>query len=579
MTEAERMAEAYLESALEERLGGVAPPDLSKQILAAAEHHKRQGPASPATQPRRWQQLLVAAVLIVAAGITLGIWWMNSGDTSHHENPIQDPTEKTTNPKVVEPKSLEECRQLLGRVSKITARMRLVGKHRLPVKIPDSPPAPEVQLMIPGAPLEKTVAAMAACIKVRPDAVQWTKPHDLYLYLPDGRRLETAVADGRFHVRGLGTFAASRELVESLRAVLAAAEVTTKTELGILHLDEINDSGVIHYGCLGVDARHVRACGLGSGDVVRLSRFRELESVDLRQSPDAHTLEDMRGLLMIEKLRKLRLIGSKVTPAHLEILADMDQLEELILLDWNEAYWRSEIRPGASLVDDAALGHLARMSRLKVLVLPGATITPAGMKTLASLERLQTLVLTGAPHITGTGFAHLEENASLQNLHLGYCTGLTDEGLAQVARLSGLEELFLEGARKQTSSNREPANLTPAGLLHLAKAPRLRRLALGRWFCRRMTHPIIYRSKDVTGFEPTAAMLRALNGVARRPTMRMLSLADCTDLSLNELKSACAGALTLTMLDLSGVVGSGPGMIPPKRLDELMDVVPCTVVF
>ena len=387
------------------------------------------------------------------------------------------------------------------------------------------------------------------------------------------------LGDGRFYVRGLGTFAASRELVESLRAVLVAAEISTKTKLGILNLDEINDSGVIHYGCLEVDARHVRACGLGGGDVVRLSRFKELESVDLRQSPEAHTLEDMRWLVTIKKLRKLWLIGSRITPAHLEILADMDHLQELILLDWNEAYWRSEIRPGARRVDDAALSHLTKMSRLQVLVLPGATITPAGMKTLARLERLQTLVLTGAPAITGAGFVHFKENANLQVLHLSYCTGLTDEGLAQVAGLPGLEELYLAGARKQTSSNRKPSNLTSAGLRHLAKIPKLRRLALGRWFCRRMTHPIIYRNKDVTGFEPTAAMLRALNAVVRRPTMKMLSLADCTDLSLGDLKTACTGAKALTMLDLSGVVGSGPGMIPPTSLGGLMDVVPCAVVY
>jgi hypothetical protein len=62
--------------------------------------------------------------------------------------------------------------------------------------------------------------------------------------------------------------------------------------------------------------------------------------------------------------------------------------------------------------------------------------------------------------------------------------------------------------------------------------------------------------------------------------MRMLSLADCTDLSLEDLKLVCKGATGLTMLDLSRVVGSGPGMIPPKSLDELMAPIPtCTVVF
>jgi len=594
MSEADqRGAEAYLESALEERLGGASPPDLSKQIMATAEHRKSHGQPSPAAQPRRWQQLLVAAILLVAAGITLGIWWMKSGDTNRDEDggaPIQSPDKqdpkkqdkKPTNPKVVEPQSISECKRLLQQVNRITVRMRTLGQQNLPVKIPDGPAAPEMVLFIAGEPLETTTQAMAACLKPGLRSVKWMRPHDLNLYLKDGRRLEATAGEAHFYIRGLGIFEASKQLADNMKAVLFAAEIGTKTELGILELEEIqsDDPRVTHYGCLPIGAKHVRAHGFGAGDVAKLHRFRELESVDLRWSPEAHALEDMRALVGIRKLRKLYLNGFKITPAHLEILADIAQLEELVLLDSNEAYWRSEVSASARLVNDTAVDHLARMSKLQVLVLPGTTITGFSMKMLARLEDLHTLVLTGAPSITGSGFAHFKDNVNLKVLHLGYCTGLTDDGMAHVAMLPGLEELYLEGARKQTSSNRKRANLTPVSLMALTAAPKLRRLALGRWFRRRMTHPIIYRNERVRGFEPTPLMLRAMTAVAQAPMMQMLSLANCTDLSLKDLRLVCKGASGLTMLDLSAVVGSGPGMIPPKSLGGLMELIPdCTVVY
>ena len=592
MSEADqRSAEAYLESALEERLGDASPPDLSKQILAAAEQRKRHGPQSRPAQPRRWQQLLVAAVLLVAAGITLGVWWMKSGDPQDDEGrqaPIQDPQDltkqdkKPTNPKVVKPKSISECKRLLQQVNRITVRMRTLGQQKLPVKISDGPAAPEMVLFIPGEPLKTTTQAMAACLKPGLRSVKWMRPHDLTLYLKDGRRLEATAGESHFYIRGLGVFEASKQLADNMKAVLFAAEIGTKTKLGILELEEIqsDDPKVTHYGCLPIEARHVRAHGFGAGDVAKLHRYAELESVDLRWSPDAHTLEDMRALVGIKKLRKLYLNGFKVTPAHLEILADKGQLEELVLLDRNEAYWRSGLRASARLVNDAAVDHIAKMSKLQVLVLPGTTITGFSMRMLARLEELHTLVLTGAPSITGDGFAHFRNNVNLRVLHLGYCLGLTDDGMAHVAKLPGLEELYLEGARRQTSSNRKRSNLTPVSLMAVATAPKLRRLALGRWSCRRMTHPIIYRNKDVWGFEPTPLMLRALSAVAQAPNMQMFSLADCTDLSLKDVKFVCTGASGLTMLDLSHVAGSGPGMIPAKGLGELMDLIPdCTVVY
>ncbi|MHC4899211.1 MAG: hypothetical protein ACYTGW_19130, partial [Planctomycetota bacterium] len=381
MSEAERHgAEAYLESALEERLGGAAPPDLSKQILAAAEYRKRHGPASPAIQPRRWQQLLVAAVLLVAAGITLGVWWMKSGGASDRERnlaPIQDQdkNKKPTNPDVVEPKSIAECKRLLQQVNRITARMHTLGEQKLPVKIPDGPAAPELVLFIAGESLREATDAMAACLKPGLMSVKWTRPHDLNLYLKDGRRIEATAGEAHFYIRGLGIFEASKQLTDSMKSVLFAAEVGTKTKLGILELEEINNPNVTEYGCLAIDAKHVRAHGFGAGDVAKLHRYRELESVDLRWSPAAHTLEDMRSLVGIRNLRKLYLNGAKITGAHLEILSGRPELEELVLLDRNEAYWRRGLRDSAEAVGDAAVDHLVKIRKLKLLVLPGSSIT------------------------------------------------------------------------------------------------------------------------------------------------------------------------------------------------------------
>ena len=72
------LEDAYLETALEERIGNAPPPDLTQQILSAAQRRRTSPESLPASRtPRRWQGLLVAAMLLVGAVINRGLNYLH----------------------------------------------------------------------------------------------------------------------------------------------------------------------------------------------------------------------------------------------------------------------------------------------------------------------------------------------------------------------------------------------------------------------------------------------------------------------------------------------------------------------
>jgi len=139
--------------------------------------------------------------------------------------------------------------------------------------------------------------------------------------------------------------------------------------------------------------------------------------------------ESLRGLV---GLRELVLRRGVADDTRAEILATLPDLERLVLRD--------------SPLSDVGFRAIARCSRLVHLNVPQAACTAAGVRALRHIPALRSLRLGGrnfAGRATGAAVAEL---ASLDSLHL-IDVPLGDDGLAAIAGLPGLRNLYLDGAR------------------------------------------------------------------------------------------------------------------------------------
>ena len=108
-------------------------------------------------------------------------------------------------------------------------------------------------------------------------------------------------------------------------------------------------------------------------------------------------------------------------------------------------------------VDEATLGGLAEMTRLRRLDLNNTNMTDDGLAHLKGLTQLQWLDLDNT-QVTDGGLVNLKGLIQLQNLFLAK-TKVTDDGLVNLKALNELQRLFLFNTK-----------VTGAGVADLNKA-------------------------------------------------------------------------------------------------------------
>jgi hypothetical protein len=167
------------------------------------------------------------------------------------------------------------------------------------------------------------------------------------------------------------------------------------------------------------------------------------------------TDEGLRQLSRLVNLRDLSLHGSKITADGLVCLEAMSQLKDLY------------IETGQYL-ERHAFERIGRIQSLSELAVRGGSFCDADLAPLAALTNLQELRLYETKNVTGTFASHLVGLAHLRDLSPG--KQVTDDGLACIAKLSGLLKLYMEGP------------FTNAGLRHLVKLKNLTTLSLGSDF-------------------------------------------------------------------------------------------------
>lgn len=138
--------------------------------------------------------------------------------------------------------------------------------------------------------------------------------------------------------------------------------------------------------------------------------------------------ESLRGLV---GLRELVLRRGVADDTRAEILATLPGIERLVLRD--------------SPLSDVGFREIARCSRLAHLNVPQAACTPAGVRALRHIPGLRSLRIGGRNFAGREAGAAAAELAALESLHL-IDVPLGDDGLAAIAGLPGLRNLYLDGA-------------------------------------------------------------------------------------------------------------------------------------
>ena len=138
----------------------------------------------------------------------------------------------------------------------------------------------------------------------------------------------------------------------------------------------------------------------------------------------------LRHLSQLVNLRDLSLQGSKLTADGLVCLEAMSLLEHLYI-------------ETAQYLDLPAFERISRIQSLSRLTLGEGSFCDADLAPLAALTGLEELTLYENENITGTFALHLVGLPHLQHLSPG--TRITDEGLTNIAKLSCLLKLYMEG--------------------------------------------------------------------------------------------------------------------------------------
>jgi Leucine-rich repeat (LRR) protein len=145
--------------------------------------------------------------------------------------------------------------------------------------------------------------------------------------------------------------------------------------------------------------------------------------------PDNKATDEMlgwlRGLTRIKSLTAHSLLITDVGMAHISKLSSLEDL-----------------RIDSSQVTDDGLRQLSGLTKLRGIGLHGTKVTDAGLIHLKDMKDLE-YVYVGETPVVGTGFGPLTLK-SLRRIDIS--SAITDDGLAGISGMDGLEELIIQAA-------------------------------------------------------------------------------------------------------------------------------------
>ena len=122
-------------------------------------------------------------------------------------------------------------------------------------------------------------------------------------------------------------------------------------------------------------------------------------------------------------------------------------------------------------------GVFARLPQLQSVQFSGGKFPTTGLADLGRLPQLRTLMFSGT-EFQADGLATLKDLGRLESLTFNDCRGITDEGVAHLAGLTGLKTLGLYSERLLRRPPEAGPCVTDAGVAHLKRLIRLEHLDL-----------------------------------------------------------------------------------------------------
>jgi hypothetical protein len=165
-------------------------------------------------------------------------------------------------------------------------------------------------------------------------------------------------------------------------------------------------------------------------------------------------------LRRVSTLRWLELRDSSITDASLYGIAELTQLERLLIRSSAE-----DTAPRTRITDEG-LSQLEPLYRLNFLSLGGCTIDGSGFAELGEIGELQEIDLRDTD-FTDASARQLRQFPHIKRLNL-WATPITDAAIAEICHLVRLEELYLGDTKITDLSTDRLAKLTRLKVLDLS---------------------------------------------------------------------------------------------------------------
>jgi hypothetical protein len=261
---------------------------------------------------------------------------------------------------------------------------------------------------------------------------------------------------------------------------------------------------------------------------------------------------DLAFLVELPHLTKLSLDGNQLSAEGIATIGRLDKIETLML-------------QGSGITDET-MALLEKLPRVSTLNLSTTRVTSQGWSRLRNLKSLSSLSIINLdwershpdePQFGDADLAHLQGIDTLKTLSLYFGTRISDEGLAQLAKLESLESLKLYGDR-----------ITDAGLEHLARLKNLKSLSLEAPLTRLRLPPAGGFPRPPRPLRPAASITDA--GLAHLAPLIRLEVLEIRNGSFSDEGMVHLAKLTsLKQLQLMRVTVSDAGV---KHLESLQNL-------
>lgn len=312
-----------------------------------------------------------------------------------------------------------------------------------------------------------------------------------------------------------------------------------------------------------LDWLYVELDKVGPAGVAEINRQRPIENLILRGLSDA-TLEKLPRL---PACKRLILVNYALTPAGFGLLGE--RTSGLEILDLTGGPARTTADDEKFFLTDAGLDHICQLVSLKGLQLYNANVTDDGLAQLARLKALEELAFNTCPKVHGARYANLAAVKSLRRLAL-FAQPIGSAEFSGISKLTQLESLRLNPASVgpvaiKTSDVAELANLTNLQTLDLMAFDWNAKKPFGNGLLRAMGQIKGLRELRLYNVFVEAEGIEALTKNAELRELRL-------NIEFNERSlAALAGLKQLRKLGLQG-----EGAVDDAALQQLAKLQPLT---